>query len=44
MKLLQRLNFLKADEMDLQIALSAVRSSWLVVMVTLWVWSTSMIL
>jgi hypothetical protein len=40
MKLLQRLGFTKADEMDLQIALTAVRSSWLVVMISLWVWST----
>ena len=39
MKLLQRLGFSKADEMDIHIALFAVRSSWLVVMIALWVWS-----
>ena len=40
MKLLQRLGFSIADEMDIYIALSAVRSSWLVVMIALLVWST----
>jgi hypothetical protein len=39
MKFLQRLGFTKADEMDNHIALVAVRSSWLVVMLALWVWS-----
>ena len=40
MKLLQRLGFLKADEMDIHIALIAVRSSWFVIMIALWIWST----
>jgi hypothetical protein len=40
MKLLQRLGFMKADEMDIHIALFAVRSSWLVIMIALWIWST----
>lgn len=39
MKILQRLGFSKADEMDNQIALFAVRSSWLVIMIFLWIWS-----
>ena len=39
MKLLQRLGFMKADEMDIHIALVAVRSSWLVVMIVLLIWS-----
>ncbi len=40
MKLLQRLGFMKADEMDIHIALFAVRSSWLVIMIALLIWST----
>ncbi len=40
MKLLQRLGFTKADETDNQIALFAVRSSWLVTMIALLIWST----
>lgn len=40
MKLLQRLGFTKADETDIQIALFAVRSSWLVTMIALLIWST----
>jgi hypothetical protein len=40
MGLLRRLGFRTADELDLHIALSAVRSSWLVIMLALWVWST----
>jgi hypothetical protein len=39
MKLLQRLGFTKSDEMDIQIALFAVRSSWLVTMMALLIWS-----
>lgn len=39
MKLLQRLGFTKADETDIQIALFAVRSSWLVTMIALLTWS-----
>jgi len=39
MKLLQRLGFTKADEMDIHIALFAVRSSWLVTMIALLIWS-----
>lgn len=39
MKLSQRLGFTEADEMDTHIALFAVRSSWLVVMIVLWIWS-----
>jgi hypothetical protein len=39
MKLLQRLGFTKADEMDLQIAFFAIRSSWLVTMLALLIWS-----
>ena len=39
MKLLQRLGFAKADEMDIHIALFAVRSSWLVTMIALLIWS-----
>ncbi len=39
MKLSQRLGFKKADEMDTHIALFAVRSSWLVVMIVLCIWS-----
>ncbi len=39
MRLLQRLGFTKADEMDMHIALFAVRSSWIVVMIALMVWS-----
>jgi len=40
MKLLQRLGLMKADEMDIHIALFAVRSSWLVIMIALLIWST----
>lgn len=40
MKLLQRLGFTKADETDIQIAFFAVRSSWLVTMIALLMWST----
>jgi len=40
MKLLQRIGFMKADEMDIHIALFAVRSSWLVIMIALLIWST----
>jgi len=40
MKLLQRLGFTKADETDIQIAFFAVRSSWLVTMISLLIWST----
>jgi hypothetical protein len=40
MKFLQRLGFSKADQMNIHIALFAVRSSWLVVMIALWIWST----
>ena len=39
MKLLQMLGFMKANEMDTHIALFAVRSSWLVIMIALLVWS-----
>ena len=39
MKLVQRLGFRQADEMDIHIALFAVRSSWLAIMVALLVWS-----
>lgn len=39
MKLIQRLGFRQADEMDIHIALFAVRSSWLVIMIALLVWS-----
>ncbi len=39
MKLIQRLGFAKPDEMDLHIALVSVRTSWLVVMIALWIWS-----
>jgi hypothetical protein len=39
MKILQRLGFRKADELDMHIALFAVRSSWLVIMIALWIWS-----
>ena len=39
MEFLRRIGFMKADEMDRQIALVAVRSSWLVVMIALWVWA-----
>ena len=39
MKLLQRLGFRKADEMDIHIALFAVRSSWLAIMIALLIWS-----
>ncbi len=40
MKLVQRLGFRQADEMDIHIALFAVRSSWLVIMIALLIWST----
>lgn len=40
MKFLQRLGFTTADEADLQIAFVAVRSSWLVTMLALLLWST----
>ena len=40
MKLFQRLGFTKADEIDIHIALFAVRSSWLVTMIALLIWST----
>jgi hypothetical protein len=39
MNLLHRFGFSKSDEMDIHIALSAVRLSWLVVMVALLIWS-----
>lgn len=39
MKLLQRLGFRKADEMDIHIALFAFRSSWMVIMIALLIWS-----
>ena len=39
MKLLQRLGFMKADEMDIHIALFAVRSSWIVLIIALMIWS-----
>ena len=39
MKLLQRLGFTKADEMDIHIALFAVRSSWIVIIIALMIWS-----
>jgi hypothetical protein len=39
MKLLQRLGFMKADEMDIHIALFAVRSSWIVIIIALMIWS-----
>jgi len=39
MKLLQRLGFRQADEMDIHIALFAVRSSWIVIMIALLIWS-----
>ena len=39
MKLLQRLGFRKADEMDIHIALFAVRSSWFAIMIALLIWS-----
>ncbi len=39
MKLFQKLGFNKADEMDTHIALFAVRSSWLVIMIFLLIWS-----
>jgi hypothetical protein len=39
MQLMKRLGFRRADEMDVLIALSAIRLSWLVVMVALLVWS-----
>jgi hypothetical protein len=39
MNLLRRLGFRKADELDMQIALFSVRSSWLVVLIALWIWS-----
>lgn len=39
MKLLQRLGFTKADEIDRHIALFAARSSWLVIMSALLIWS-----
>ena len=40
MRMLQRLGFAKADELDKHIALCAVRSSWLVVMLALFALST----
>ena len=40
MKILQRLGFRKADELDIHIALFAVRSSWLVILIALWIWAT----
>ena len=40
MNIIQRLGFRKADELDIHIALVAVRSSWLVIMIALWIWST----
>ncbi len=39
MNLLRRLGFRKADEMDIHIALIAVRASWLVMLVALIIWS-----
>ena len=39
MKLFQRLGFMKADEMDIHIALFAVRSSWIVIIIALMIWS-----
>jgi len=39
MKYLQRLGFRSADEMDVHIALFAVRSSWMVIMMSLLIWS-----
>lgn len=39
MHLIKRLGFSRADEMDVQIALSSIRLSWLVVMLALLVWS-----
>jgi len=39
MKLLKRLGFMKADEMDIHIALFAVRSSWIVINIALMLWS-----
>jgi len=39
MKLLQRLGFTKSNEIDIHIAVYAVRSSWLVTMIALLIWS-----
>lgn len=39
MKLLQRLGITKSNEIDIHIALFAVRSSWLVIMMALLIWS-----
>ena len=39
MKFFQRLGFRKSDELDMRIALIAVRSSWVVVMLALLAWS-----
>jgi hypothetical protein len=39
MNLAERLGFRKADEMDISIALVAVRSSWIVLMIALLIWS-----
>ena len=39
MKLFQKLGFMKADEMDVHIALFALRSSWIVINIALMLWS-----
>ena len=39
MKLLRKLGFMEADEMDIHIALFAVRSSWIAVTIVLAIWS-----
>jgi hypothetical protein len=39
MTLIKRLGFKQADEMDIHIALVAVRTSWFVIMIALLVWS-----
>ncbi len=39
MKLLEQLGFRNADEMDIHIALVSVRTSWIVLIIALLVWS-----
>lgn len=39
MNFFERLGFRKADEMDIHMALIAVRSSWLVIVIALLIWS-----
>jgi len=39
MNIFEKLGFKKADEMDLHIALIAVRSSWIVMLIALLAWS-----